>query len=382
MPRQQSMLPRTLSLTLIALLVTQWACASATPVATPAATLEPVVRTDVVGRPLMGFFPSPPQMTLESVLAHFKHLGEHGDVVLVQNPPDWVSFLAGVEGESQKRTDIVNQITLARQNGLEPIFVADPLNGLNRREFGELPAGWTPSFGNADVRTAFSNYVLWIVRTFEPRFIGLASEINTYADAFPDDYPNYVSLYHELYAQIKAEAPDTQVFVTFQWEDLNNLVGGSNEGRAAQATNWEQVEVFEPDLDLWVISSYPFVAYPDGAALPDDYYTPLLARTDKPLAVAEGGLPSVSKPPIAGSEAGQVDYLNAVHTQLGPRLSFWIYLLLADLDPDSWGQATSQNGLSDRDANTLGYFVSVGLTSADGTPKPALAVWDGFRSSP
>ena len=106
---------------------------------------------------------------------------------------------------------------------------------------------------------------------------------------------------------------------------------------------------------------------------------PLLAHTDKPLAVAEGGLPSVSRPPIAGSEAGQVDYLNAVHTQLGPRLSFWIYLLLADLDPDSWGQATSQNGLSDRDANTLGYFVSVGLTTSDGSPKPALAVWDGFR---
>ncbi len=352
------------------------------PVATPVASAEPVVRTDVVGRPLMGFFPSPPQMTLESVLTHFEHLGEHGDVLLVQNPPDWVSFLAGVEGESQKRTDIINQITLAQQNGLEPIFVADPLNGLNRREFGELPSGWTPSFGNADVRTAFSNYVLWILRTFKPRYLGLASEINTYADAFPDDFPNFISLYDELYAQIKAEAPDTQVFVTFQWEDLNNLVVGGNEGRAAYATNWEQVEAFEPNLDLWVISSYPFVAFPDGAALPDDYYTPLLARTDKPLAVAEGGLPSVSQDPFVGSEEGQVDYLNAVHAQLGQRLSFWIYLLLADLDPDSWGPAMSQNGLSDQDANTLGYFVSVGLTTADGSSKPALAVWDGFRDPP
>ena len=34
------------------------------------------------------------------------------------------------------------------------------------------------------------------------------------------------------------------------------------------------------------------------------------------------------------------------------------------------------------DVNTLGWFTSVGLTNADGTPKPALAAWDGFRSKP
>jgi hypothetical protein len=339
------------------------------------------VSPEFTTRPLFGFFPSPPQMTLESVLSHFEHMGEHADVVLVQNNPDWVSFLAGVEGESQKRTDIANQITLAKQNGLEAIFVADPLNGLNRREFGEFPAQWTPSFGNADVRAAFTNYVLWILRTFRPRYLGLGSEVNTYADAFPDDFANYVSLYRELYAQIKAESPETQVFVTFQWEDLNNLVG-AEEGRVPNVTNWDQVEVFEPHLDLWVISSYPFVAFTEGTPIPSDYYTPLLSRTDDPLAVAEGGIPSRAEPPFSGSEDGQVDYLKAVQAQLGPRLSFWIYLLLADLDPDSWGAAMGQNGLSDQDVDTLGYFVSVGLTGADGSPKPALAVWDGFRDHP
>jgi hypothetical protein len=34
------------------------------------------------------------------------------------------------------------------------------------------------------------------------------------------------------------------------------------------------------------------------------------------------------------------------------------------------------------DLETLGYFASVGLREADGTPKPALEVWDGFRRRP
>jgi hypothetical protein len=31
------------------------------------------------------------------------------------------------------------------------------------------------------------------------------------------------------------------------------------------------------------------------------------------------------------------------------------------------------------DVPTLGMFTSVGLTSSDRAPKPALAVWDSFR---
>jgi hypothetical protein len=38
----------------------------------------------------------------------------------------------------------------------------------------------------------------------------------------------------------------------------------------------------------------------------------------------------------------------------------------------------NQNGQGD-DVNTLGMFASVGLTTADRTHKPALAVWDSFR---
>jgi hypothetical protein len=328
-----------------------------------------------------GFFPSPPEISLESVLGHFRSIGEHADFVLFQHAIPWQDFLVSIEGDTQSRTDIRNQMILARQNGLDAIYVVDPLNGMNRREFMGLPSGWEASFGNPDVRAAFTNYTLWIVREFRPRYLGLASEINTYLDANPDDVPNFLSLYQSVYAQVKAEAPDTLVFVTFQWEDLNNMWDFAAEGRQAYKINWDQVEAFEPYLDVWVISSYPFAAFPSGTDIPDNYYTPLLARTSKPLAVAEGGFTSRPNSSFPGSPGDQVAYLNAIHSQIGgSRLVFWVYLLLNDFNLDSYTTMMRKNGLSEENIQTLSMFASVGLREFDGKPKPALQVWDSFRS--
>lgn len=372
-------------LALITLVALALACGGQAPAPPPTPALDPPAASVFdAGRTAYGFYPSPPEVSLDSVLKHFQALGEHADFVLVQENLVWEEFAEGVEGESQKRTDLQNLMTLARGQGLEAIFVADPLNGLNRREFAGLPAGWEANFANPRVRATFTHYVLWLVREFQPRYLGLASEINTYADAHPEDFPHYLSLYRELYAQVKAEAPETQIFVSFQWEDLNNLLPAAAEGRAAYATNWEQVEAFEPELDVWVISSYPFFVFPTGAAIPADYYTPLLARTAKPLAVAEGGFATQPLQPggPGGTPQDQVDYLNAIHAQLGGRLAFWVYLLLNDFNPASYAAAMRGQGQAEADVTTLGFFASVGLREADGTPKPALAVWDKLRAGP
>ncbi|MEW5940539.1 MAG: hypothetical protein AB1750_12795, partial [Chloroflexota bacterium] len=197
----------------VLLLLASLACGQSGPVTPFPMQANPATES---GKTVYGFFPSPPKADIFSIINHYKALGEYGDFVLIQETVPWADFVENVDVESQSRTDIANQVKLARDNGLDTIFVVDPLNGLNRREFKGLPEGWEHSFANPDVRAAFVNYTLWIVRTFHPHYLGLASEINTYMNAYPDDAPNFVSLYHEVYALVKAEAPETQVFVTFQ----------------------------------------------------------------------------------------------------------------------------------------------------------------------
>lgn len=350
---------------------------SASPFPDPTYTPEASVFDS--GRTAYGFFPTPPEVSLESVFEHIKVMGRHADVSLVQESIPWTDFVDDIDVESQKITDMKNARTLSLANNLDSIYIVDPLNGLNRREFMGLPDDWEASFGNPDVRSAYVNFTLRILREFKPRYLGLASEINTYMESHPEDAENFLSLYQDTYTTIKAESPETQVFVTFQWEQLNNLGGFENAG-AHNQIQWDQIEIFEPQLDLWVISSYPFIAFRTGAEIPADYYIPLLSRTDKPLAVAEGGFISKQTGQLPGNPQDQVDYLNAIHSQLGERLDFWIYLLLSDLNEDSYARFFRQQGIKENDITTLGFFVNVGLLEKDGTPKPALHVWDSFRA--
>jgi hypothetical protein len=330
-----------------------------------------------LGKTTFGFFPSPPEASAQAVLKHFSALGKQADFILIQPNVPWADFAEGVQGESKSRSDLMNQRTLAQVNGMGWILVVDPLNGLDRSEFFGLPEGWEPSFGDPQVRAAYTNFTLWSLDEFQPRSLGLASEINTYMDAHPEETQNFLSLYRETYDLVKERAPDTQVFVTFQWDDLNNMFPTAAEGRAAYQTNWHQVEAFEPRLDVWAISSYPYFVFPSGEAIPADYFRPLLGRTDKPVAVAEGGFSSRPVGPAPGSREGQVAYLQALDDQLGERLAFWVYLVLDDLNMESIGSAMA--GRPSSDLETLRLFSAVGLRRTDGTPKPALDTWERLR---
>ncbi|MCC6299591.1 MAG: hypothetical protein IT314_09850 [Anaerolineales bacterium] len=342
------------------------------------------------GKTAYGFFPVPPDPSVESALQLFKDLEQHADFALIQQATAWEDFLNSPGGESQTRTDLINQSKLANKNNLEYIFVLDPLNGLNRREFSGLPPGWEANFANPTIRQSHKNFALWVVRTFKPRYLGLASEINTYMDAHPDDAPNFVSLYNEIYALVKAEAPATQIFVTFQWNDLNNMwTQPEEENRQKFDINWEQVEAFEPNLDVWAISTYPYFVFPSASEIPADYYTPLLTRTlrqaqggaGKPVAIAEGGFSSRAVQFAQGAPENQAAYLNLIHDQLGgSRLVFWVNLLLTDFNIEAMTDFIIANGQSTENADFLAYFGNTGFLNSDRSPKPAMEVWDGFRN--
>lgn len=328
-------------------------------------------------RTAYGFFPTPARVNLTANQDIFKLIGQHADVVLLQRSIPWQDFKDGVPEKSSALTDIRDQYRMAYENNLNVIFMVDPLNGLNRREFADLPKGWSASFANPDVRSAFIHFALYIVREYHPAYLGLASEINTYANAFPDDYPNFLSLYNEVYDQIKAEAPDTQVFVSFQWDEMNNLIQVLNRDKEPFEVDWEQFTEYGDRLDLWAISSYPFGVFDPADSFPDDYYSRLLNHADKPIAIAECGISAIR----TDEEQEQANFLRKVHQQIGSRLKFWIYLNFSDFEYTGMAAFFAIMGHL-RDIMTLRMFAAVGLYRLDDTPKPALAVWDEIRSNP
>ena len=53
--------------------------------------------------------------------------------------------------------------------------------------------------------------------------------------------------------------------------------------------------------------------------------------------------------------------------------------MLSDFNLDSYREIMQAQGTKEVDIDALGMFAAVGLQQFDGTPKPALAVWDSFR---
>ncbi|MDZ7844804.1 MAG: hypothetical protein U5K99_08395 [Anaerolineales bacterium] len=322
-----------------------------------------------------GFFPTPPQPTVNSSTQNIKAMSEHADVLLFQEAVPWEVFQAGVEVESSRISGIGDIIDYAGFYGMQPILVIDPLNGLDRREFQGLPETWGEAdFSNSEIRTAYKNFAVRIAREFKPHYLGLASEINTYLDAFPEDQEHFLSLYRETYAAVKAESPETRVFATFQWDDLNRLDGDGT----PYDVKWDQIEAFEPQLDIWAISTYPHFFFEGPDDIPDDYYTRLIERTDKELAVAESGWTSEDAGAFSGTPGEQVDFLLELDAQIGESLVFWINLIYANLDWDAYRLIFEEQGV-EKDMETLSNFVYLGLINADGTPKPALETWDTLR---
>ena len=96
-----------LFLVLSAVLAATLACGETASTPIPIPTLESSPFD--LDRTLYGFFPSPPEVTIESVMATYEAIGEHGDVVLLQQNIPWKDFAESADAESSAIADIHNQ---------------------------------------------------------------------------------------------------------------------------------------------------------------------------------------------------------------------------------------------------------------------------------
>ncbi len=201
-----------------------------------------------------------------------------------------------------------------------------------------------------------------------PLLFGIGNEVNRIWEADPDAYDAWVANLPGIADAIRLAAPETQVFVTFQYEYLRG--GGAMTG-VPREPRWDLLQQVTPALDLVAFTTYPFFDYESPADLPDDYYLEGAAQAGIPVAFTEVAWPSAPIPPLEGSALAGLGGTEAEQVAFIERLPS----LLADVNPAfvmwAWAYDTSAVGPT---------FGSLGLAAMDGTHKPSWEAWKSFAA--
>lgn len=249
--------------------------------------------------------------------------------------------------------------------GLAPRYGFTPLVGLGFHR--DVPGGGlelTISWDDPNDVSQFKQVAVAIAQQYQPKYLVLGGEVNRYYEHDPANFDQFVTVYAEAYDAIKAASPQTLVFPVFQLEMTKGgayLTGGS-ETRQPQ---WELLDRFGERLDLAAFTTYPFLDYGSPTDLPEDYYTEISTHTSRPIAFTEIGWPSAPLATAPESEYGGSPDEQAAFVRRFFQLTADTELVLAlwafphDLGSGSFNAAMD----------------SLSLRQNDGTPKPALAVW-------
>lgn len=193
-------------------------------------------------------------------------------------------------------------------------------------------------------RALYKESVLDVVRTVRPLYLSVGNEVNRWYETYgmtsdnPNGFQHFISLYEEIYDEVKALSPETQVCCVFAREMVN-------EHREADLS---VLSLFDADtLDLLLFTTYPIAV--QGINIPSDipleYYQRAAAyHPGIPFGFSEIGWPTYNE---SNGEAGQYQFLKNLSTRLtidqGIPLHFFGYCWLHDLE------GGDTNGLIDRD---------------------------------
>lgn len=299
-------------------------------------------------------------LTTEGWIDAFDALGVNSDFILHHVKVDWQLFQDSVFEGSTPTFEHLNFISaMAKQRGLRLFIVIDPLSSDRTIIDPDLPISVGQNFSAEKVRNAVKNCAIRLVRDYQPIYLGIFSEINTYLKNHSAETSAVVSLIEETRATIHASASSTIVTSTFQFELLNGKVNGTPQ--------WEILQSIAPKLDAIGISTYPSLWFESPAAMPDNYYAELKTYSSKPVIVAESGWPSAGSSEFHGSEENQnrflVKFLQLTSTI---DLKLWIWWFFHDWEGEGYPD----------------YFKSMGLKSSNGSDKPAWKTWQSVHALP
>jgi hypothetical protein len=230
---------------------------------------------------------------------------ENSEVVLVQVPwhPERTpaykssSWLAGV----------------ARQHGHGLLIALDWMEPTRDELLGR---DW--SFSDEVVRTQFVGDIRTLAATLQPERLTVGVEVDLLATKQPDEFRSFVTLYADVYDEVRAVSPDTRIGTSFQYEAMlqAGLVGNRFDTAGP-------IRAFGPLLDFVGLSLYPCLSYADVGDIPDDYLAPL-EGVQQPISITETAWPAAGEDPsqqaaylewlASHSAAGQIDLLTWIST--------------------------------------------------------------------
>ena len=200
-------------------------------------------------------------------------------------------------------------------------------------------------------RALYKQSILDVVKTVKPLYLSVGNEVNRWYETYGMDSENsngfqhFVSLYEEIYDEVKSISPKTQVCCVFSREIVNQQ----------KEADLSVLSLFDTEkLDVLLFTTYPIAVQGINAPsdIPFDYYSRAASyHPSIPFGFSEIGWPTYAQ---AGGENGQYQFLKNLSTRLtidqGISLHFFGYCWLHDLENGD------TNGLIDRDGEEkLGY---------------------------
>jgi alpha-glucosidase len=274
---------------------------------------------------------------------------------------------------------MVNPIDTSNYAALAPYWAEHPEM--------PLPAPWnTYAFDHPDVKRAYLNYLIAAVEFFQPTYLATSIEANILLSHAPQKWTAFKALHAYVYDELKRRYPSLRVFPTIHYEHLRGFSAESGAYAAGVAEIDPDVLLHESaDLlrhgDLLALSTYPYMIagnrYISEIGLDADYYDvadALAQATGRQIAIDQTGYLS---------QDVYLGYIN--YTLHGSDYLQSQFLDLVLRDAHTYGFAFVVNfvawdyGLNYGNDPTPLTWAYSGLVREDGTPKPALAVWESYR---
>lgn len=318
----------------------------------------------------MGLSSLPPELTDESYGQTFELAAGAGEVILIRRTPPWGELLTDSDFPSDGTVETTQrEIALAEEHGLNVFFAIDATDvSEDTFQLADLPDDLLgATYADDDVRQALITYAGYVAVNYKPAYLALGVDVNRYQVQNPDDFEQFVTLYHEGYEAIKELSPETLVFPTFQMEELQGLLPKED----PHQPQWQLINRFTPKNDLLAVSTYPGLAFADPEQIPSDYYTQLSLFTDLPVAITEIGYSSEAMDGNGdeATESQQAAFLRRALAD-ADELEMPLVVWFASQDPIFTGKSP------------LDLVQHIGLKRQDGTAKPAWSVWIGAARRP